>query len=286
MNKQTETLEQRIFVALQPDNSIRSTDVAALIAETEAVIADAEKEHAVDPRSADPRAARQAIIDAMCTANRLGPLLPKLQARYRDALEQEHIVTWLAEREATWLAKQDAWIVERDALVEELRDVYPEPTRRMADLFVRIAANNKTLDELNRTRPQGVHRHLHSVELAARGLDGFSNNKPSLLTSVCLFDWDTGQIDLSTAAAVIGRGVCCNDDARFRPTFLGRLVEGKGGRCRETAGGATAYRGQLRAHDQGTRGSRECGSAGTFHCAPAQEQRLSPSGMVQSALTP
>ena len=84
MNKQTETLEQRIFVALQPDNSIRSADVAALIAETEAVIADAEKEHAVDPRSADPRAARQAIIDAMCAANRLGPLLPKLQARYRE----------------------------------------------------------------------------------------------------------------------------------------------------------------------------------------------------------
>jgi hypothetical protein len=38
----------------------------------------------------------------------------------------------------------------RDALAEELREVYPEPARKIADLFVRIAANNKALDELNR----------------------------------------------------------------------------------------------------------------------------------------
>ena len=184
----TITLERKLASALSSDTA-SAADLAALIKETEAVIADAEKENAV----ADPRAARQVIRDAMFVANRLGPLLMKLQVRYREVREQEQIVTWLAEREATWLAKQDAWIVERDALVEELRNVYPEPTRRTADLFVRIAANNKALDELNRTRPEGVQRHLLSVELAARGLDGFSVNTPSLLTSVCLFDWDTGR---------------------------------------------------------------------------------------------
>ena len=81
----------------------------------------------------------------------------------------------------------------RDALAEELRDVYPEVTRKIADLVERIAANNKKLDELNRTRPQSVHRYLRSVELASRGLDSFSDNKPSFLTSICLFDWDTGR---------------------------------------------------------------------------------------------
>jgi hypothetical protein len=45
---------------------------------------------------------------------------------------------------------------------------------------------------LHRSRPAGVERHLHSVELHARGLESFTYNTPSLLTSVHLFDWDTG----------------------------------------------------------------------------------------------
>jgi hypothetical protein len=160
--------------------------------ETKSVIADAEKEQTVDPRSADPRAARQAM-DAMVAVNRLGPLLLKLQTRYGEVHEQEEIATWRAEREATWLAEHDAWIAERDALAEELRDIYPEVARKITDLFERIVANDKALDQLNRARPNGVQRHLFSVELYARGLEGFSSNKPSLLTSVCLFDWDTGR---------------------------------------------------------------------------------------------
>ena len=180
----TISLERKITAALT--DTTPAADLSALIEETKAAIAQAEKEQA------DPRAARQAL-DAMVAVNRLGPLLLKLQARYQEVHAQEQIVTWLAEREATWQAKHDAWSGERDALVEELRDVYPEPTRRIADLFVRIAANNKALDELNRTRPDGVQRHLRSVELHARGLDGFSRDTPSLLTSVCLFDWETGR---------------------------------------------------------------------------------------------
>jgi hypothetical protein len=181
------SLEHRIASVLS-SNTASAADLVALIKETETVIADAEAEHAVDPRTTRP-----AITDTMFVANRLGPLLQKLQARYQEVHEQDESEKWLAEREANWLAEYDALKVLRDSLVEELRDVYPEPTRRMADLFVRIAANNKALDELNRTRPEGVHRHLLSVELAARGLDGFSVNTPSLLTSVCLFDWDTGR---------------------------------------------------------------------------------------------
>jgi hypothetical protein len=47
--------------------------------------------------------------------------------------------------------------------------------------------------ELHRARPAGVEQHLISAELHARGLEGFSYNTPSLLTSVFLFDWDTGR---------------------------------------------------------------------------------------------
>jgi hypothetical protein len=182
----TIALERKITAALT--DITPAADLAALIEETEAAIAEAEKEQAV----ADPSAARQAI-DAMVAVNRLGLLLLKLQARYQEVHEQEEIVTWRAERKAAWLAEHDAWIAERDALAEELRDVYSELTRRMADLFVRIAANNEALDELSRTRPEGVQRDLRSVELHARGLDAYSRERPSLLASVCLFDWDTGR---------------------------------------------------------------------------------------------
>jgi hypothetical protein len=110
-------LEHRIESALSSDTS-SAADLAALIKESETVIADAEQ--AVDPRSAC-----QAVTDAMFVANRLGPLLAKLQTRYRDALEQEHMVTWLAEREATWLAEYDALKVLRDSLSEDLAASIP-----------------------------------------------------------------------------------------------------------------------------------------------------------------
>jgi hypothetical protein len=183
-------LEHLIETALS-SNTESAADLAALIKETKGVIVDAEKEQAVDPRSADSRAARQVIIDAMCAANRLGLLLPKLRERYQEVHEREESEKWFAEREATWVDKHDALKKERDALAEELRDVYPEVARKIAELFERIATIDMAIDELNRTRPVRLQRHLLSVERHARGID-FSVNTPSLLTSVRLFDWDGG----------------------------------------------------------------------------------------------
>src|SRR5262249_547588 len=92
---------------------------------------------------------------------------------------------------AAWLTKYDALKRERDALAEELREVYPDAARAIANLFGRIATNNEALAELHRDRPARVEQqHLRSAELHARGLESFST--PSLLTSVHLFDWDTG----------------------------------------------------------------------------------------------
>jgi hypothetical protein len=186
MNKQPPTLEQRCLAALQPEVTVTSAYVAALIEETEAGIAKAEKEREVDQTLAlDPKAARQAIADATFAANRLRTLLSKLQSRYQQLRDKE-------ERTA-WLAKFDALKPERDALAEELGELYPDAIAKLMDLFVRITANDNALSELHQARPTGMAQHLLSAELRARGLDSFSYNTPSLLTSVHLIDWETGR---------------------------------------------------------------------------------------------
>lgn len=173
-------LEERIDVALQPDTAVTSADLAALIEEAEADIVKADQGWMVDQTpSLDPRAARHAKLDATLAANRLRPLVPKLQARYQEVHYQEQATAWLAEREAAWLAEHDALKQERDALAEELPEVYPDAVRKIADLFVRIAANDRALAELNRARPAGMEQHLVSAELHARGRNNFSRDTPS-----------------------------------------------------------------------------------------------------------
>jgi hypothetical protein len=78
-------------------------------------------------------------------------------------------------------------------LAEELREVYPDTVNKVVDLFVRITADEKALSALHQARPPGVMEHLLSAELHARGLDRFTRDTPSLLTSVCLFDWNSGR---------------------------------------------------------------------------------------------
>ena len=189
MNTQP-TLEQRISDALQPDAAITSADIAALIDEAEAGIVEAGKEATVDQTlSLDPKAARQAIEDATFAANRLRLLLSKLNVRYREVHDQEQATAWLAE--------YDVMKRKRDALAEEVREVYPEAENKIVDLFVRITDNNKALSALHQARPAGVMEHLLSAELHARGLDRFTRDAPSLLTSV--------SCSIGTAAVKSGR---------------------------------------------------------------------------------
>jgi hypothetical protein len=131
------------------------------------------------------KAARQAIEDAAFAANRLRLLLSKLNVRYREVHDQEQVKAWLAE--------YDVMKRERDALAEEVREVYPDAEIKIVDLLVRITENNKALSALHQARPAGVMEHLVSAELHARGLDRFTRDTPSLLTSVCLFDWNSGR---------------------------------------------------------------------------------------------
>jgi hypothetical protein len=207
MNTQP-TLEQRIVDDLQPDAAVTSADIAALIDEVEAGIAKAEREGTVDQTlSLNPQAAQQAIADAAFAANRLRLLRSKLQVRYQEVHDREQATAWLAEH--------DVMKRERDALAEEVREVFPEAENKIVDLFVRITANNKALSELHQARPAGVMEHLVSAELHARGLDRFTRDTPSLLTSVVLFDWDSGRQIWPPMAAAFVAAVPAYDNRRF-----------------------------------------------------------------------
>ena len=133
----------------------------------------------------DPTAARQAIADATFAANRLRTLLSKLQARYQQLQYQDEVTAWHADA--------DVRECERDALSKELWEVVPEAWAKVANLFVRIIAHDEALSELHQARPAGVTRHLLSAELHARGLDRFTREMPSLLTSVHLIDLESGR---------------------------------------------------------------------------------------------
>jgi hypothetical protein len=185
MNKQL-SLNKRIDVALQPEATVTSADLAALIDEIEAEIAQA------DQMWSDDETISQAALNATLRANGLRPMLSQLQARYERVHETEYITAYLAKREAAWKANYDTVKRERDALAEELREVYPDAARRIADLFARIAANDRAVDDINRTRPDGVEQHLVSAEFHARERKTLSSGTPSLLQSVRLLDWDSG----------------------------------------------------------------------------------------------
>jgi hypothetical protein len=70
--------------------------------------------------------------------------------------------------------------------------------------------------ELDQARPAAVEQHLLSAELHARGLDSMA----SLLTSVCLFDWDSGRkiwpAPRSSMAAAFAAVEPPNNSHRFR----------------------------------------------------------------------
>jgi hypothetical protein len=218
MTNQPPTLRKRIDVALQSDAAITSADLAALIEETETYIGKAYQTwKTVDQTSSlDPEAKRQAL-NATLAANGLQPLLPKLQARYEQVHEQEQTAAWLAKHEAAWLTEHDVLKHERDALAEELREVYPDAASKIAALFSRIDINDKALGKLHLHRPARVERYLRSAEQHARGPERFNYN--SLLASVRLFDWDTGHqiwpLPQSSMASVFAATSMVACDRRF-----------------------------------------------------------------------
>ena len=179
-------LETRLVAALTGD--LAAAKLAALIAETEAEIAQAEtlateaRQRALDPvASPDLRQARATMEDAAFRCDRLKSLLPRLQSRYEKVAA--------AEERTRWEAKYRALKVQRDGLAAELSETYPLLASKLGALFARIAANDAELANLHQSRPSGVPLHLAGAELTARRLNGFSTICPSIAEGLRIPDW-------------------------------------------------------------------------------------------------
>jgi hypothetical protein len=169
MEASMSTLEERIATALSED--IASADVEALIAETEAAIAaanaaaEAERTKALDPiASPDAAKARAAMEDAAFTCDRLRTVLPRLKTRLKQVVAAEYAARWEPDYEQVKAV--------RDALVAELKEVYPPVVAQVADLFNRMAECDRECSRINGLAPDGEHRRLRGVELTARGVKG------------------------------------------------------------------------------------------------------------------
>jgi hypothetical protein len=87
-----------------------------------------------------------------------------------------------------WWKEKKEGIARQRAQQQSMADYYARTTKEQEE-----RENAEARERSPRKAFESVRRHLRSVELHARGLDGFSVNTPSLLTSVCLYDWDTGR---------------------------------------------------------------------------------------------
>ncbi len=179
-------LERRIAAALSHDTTSDALDL--LLNEVEEAIieaeanAKAEREKALDlTKSPDAKAAREAVMAAEFTRDRLRKALPRLQRRYEQVLAGEYLEAWRADYAALE--------PERDALADELREVYPAVIAQLADLMARLDRFDTKLSDLHQRRPVGEKLHLRGPELVARDLQDFSRSVPPLRQNLQLPDF-------------------------------------------------------------------------------------------------
>ena len=231
------TLEKRVAAALTDD--ITSADLAALIAETEAAITDAdvtaeaERTKALDPAlSPDATAAREIMQVVEFARDRLRTVLPRLKERHKQIAAQEDLTQWSAYFETLK--------VERDALAAELRELYPEFETKITDLLARIAENDGKLSRLHQARPSGVVLHLRGAELEARSLGGFTRSEPSIAATLKLPTFEPGERLAWPPPQPV-------NPASFAPVVLGdpRLYTGDWWKVKEEQAQAAAERAAL-----------------------------------------
>ena len=187
----TRTLEQRIASALA-DEDVVSDDLAALIVETEAAVAAADKTaeeervKALDPAlSPDPKKARAAMEDAEFCRDRLKTVLPRLQQRCSEVRSQEAYAHWEVDYEDVK--------AHRDAVAEALKTLYLDFIPKLINCLGHCANADVEVARVNSAKPHNVPqangdgRWLLSTELTARGLHdiapGFSLAKDMKLPS-------------------------------------------------------------------------------------------------------
>jgi chromosome segregation ATPase len=173
-----EALADRIASALREETP--SEEIAALITEAEHARGAAEEAHgAAHARALDPTTGAEAASAAKCDADTLRFEVDRLAAA-RESLRAAHQDAKAREVDARRRAAYDVAQTERDALVEELRKVYPEIERRLADLIGRVAASDAALDRVNRNLPS-ARVWLASAEEIARGGQEKFGGRPQYL---------------------------------------------------------------------------------------------------------
>ena len=159
-------LADRIAGALSEETT--SEEIAALIAEAEQTRRVAESDRdASHARALDPTAGADAASEAKRQTDDLRFEVERLESAL-EALRAAHKAAKAREADARRRTAYDAAKMERDALMEELRDVYPQLERRLADLIGRVAASDTALERINRNLPSDGN-WLASAEEVARG---------------------------------------------------------------------------------------------------------------------
>jgi hypothetical protein len=169
-------LEKKITDSLA-DGAITSTDLAALISELEAGIAEAnenverEQIRALDPlASPDAKAARETLKSAEFACERLQALLPRLKQRCQQVAGQEHYDRWATEF--------DQLVPRYAAAVEQLKSVCKEYEPKLIAALVEAQAVDAEVHRLAGSKPYHLPqtnndgRNLPEVELAAREIAG------------------------------------------------------------------------------------------------------------------
>jgi hypothetical protein len=164
-------LDTRVIVAFR--DAVKSSDVSALIVETEAAAvaagkaAERARELAFDPAlTADAVAeARRQMEDAAFRRERLQTAVSRLKDRLKEVKAQE-------ENQRRWIAYEKVK-ADRDKLAAELKASYPSIEAQLGELIAKVATNDREIEYVNsQVLPTGAER-LRSAELVARGVEAW-----------------------------------------------------------------------------------------------------------------
>jgi hypothetical protein len=180
-------LEQKIATSLANPH-IASVELMDLTRETERALgeaeatAKAERERAFDPvRSPDAAEAERSVWVAEFRRDRLRSFFSQLRQRLAEVKT--------AERAARFQADYEAVKAKRDALAEELAELYPSLVAQLCDLFQRAETIDQECLRINSAASTGERRRLLGVELTARGLESFGIDNTAITETVKLPEW-------------------------------------------------------------------------------------------------
>jgi len=181
------SIEQKISSALANLN-IGSTDLTELIGEVAEAADAAEKSAAAEKEKAldlivspDIDKAHETLVAAELTRDRLKAILPKLRHRLTEALA--------IERHARWLTDYQRAEKLRDQAAQKFARQFPELLDNLIALLREANEVDRECGRVNSSAPNGEHRRLNLVELAARGLSKFTRSQPSIAATIQLPEW-------------------------------------------------------------------------------------------------